>query len=234
MKSNRLLILISAVIIFQSCAPVYLPNTRQTPMFDEPGEIQLSGYHGTNGFDIQAAASVVDHFAVMGNAAFAARDSEDSTDYRKHHFYEFGLGYYDTFGEKGRFEFYGGYGGGKTEAQDSYFFVNNNEIVAKGEFNRFFLQGNLGLQTDVFEGAFSYRVAWLNYYKFEEVRTGSTLYDNNVKEVFLEPAITLKVGGEKVKFVSQFGVSFPYDDHSSIDYEPFSLSIGIIGKIDAW
>lgn len=233
MKNTLIILSIAAVAMIQSCAPIYIPSNHNVPLFTEKGEIQLGAAHGTNGTNLQAAVSVIDHLAVMGNFAFAVRETSDSSDYRKHSFYDLGLGYYNTFGGKGRYEVYGGYGRGVGEAYDNYTFISPQSVTARGKYDRLFLQGNLGLGNEVFEGAISYRVSYLSFYEFEQVST-STPVNFSTEEIMMEPAITLKVGGPNFKFLAQFGFSFPYDSHVDFDYQPFNMSFGIMGKIPAW
>ena len=233
MKNFWIFFTIAGLGIMQSCAPVYIPNNTNVPLFTEKGEIQLAAYHGTNGTDLQAGVSVIDHLAVIGNFEISSRETEDVEDYHKHRFAEVGIGFYDTFGGKGRYEFYGGYGSGRSETFDYENIFNVNEGRVKGKFDRWFFQGNIGIGNKVFEGALSYRLSYVNFYQFEDL-TGSVVHDRPLEELMMEPAITIKVGGERLKFVSQWGWSFPYDDYSRFDHQPFFWSMGLQGKIPAW
>lgn len=235
MKNLLTIIALAGVPFFQSCAPVYIPNNTNVPLFTEKGEIQLAAYHGTNGTDLQAAVSVIDHLAVMGNFEIVSRDSEDPEDYHRHRFGEVGIGFYNTFAEKGRYEFYGGYGSGKSEVFDDFLSSGGDKLMTEGKFDRWFLQANIGLGNNVFEGALSYRLSYVNFYRLETVDTSSpNLPDTSMEELMMEPSVTIKVGGENLKFVTQFGLSFPYDDYARFDYQPVHWSLGIQGKIPAW
>src|SRR5690606_62206 len=156
MRSLYFYILLAGFLAIQACSPVYIPNNSNVPLFTEKGEIQLGAYHGTNGTDLQAAVSIVDHLAVMGNFEISVHEDEDPDKHHKHRFGELGIDFYDTFGKMGRFEFYGGYGRGKSEAYDDFNFWNsstNDMVRAEGKFERWFLQGNIGMGNKIFEGA---------------------------------------------------------------------------------
>lgn len=237
MKNALSILFLAGCVAFQSCAPTYIPNNTNVPLFTEPGEIQLAAYQGTNGTDLQAAVSVVDHLAVMGNFEISKHEEEDPEDYHKHNFGEIGIGFYDTFGGKGRFEFYGGYGSGKSETYDYIdVFTEDEQTRFEGKYDRWFLQGNIGLGNDIFEGAISYRVSYVNFYRLTEFGPDPNVapVSTSMEELMMEPAITIKVGGKHIKFVSQWGFSFPYDDYARFDYQPFFWSAGIQGKIPAW
>lgn len=232
MKNIWFLLIALAFIFCQACAPVYIPTNSNVPLFTEKGEIQLAAYQGSNGMNVQAAVSVIDHVAVMGNFGFRAYENEDSHKNNKQKFGEFGIGYYDTFGSSGRYEFYGGYGKGESSAYN--FFHNNDDIRIEAKFDRWFLQGNIGLGNKIVEGAISYRLSYVNFYRIKEIGLIDDVFHDPMEELMMEPAFTIKVGGERIKFISQFGFSFPYDNYVKFDYQPFYMSVGIQGKIPAW
>lgn len=234
MKNSWITLIVVGFFALQSCAPVYVPNNTNVPLFTEKGEIQVAGYQGTNGTNLQAAVAVVDHLAVMGNFKYAFHDDEDPEKHRKQKLLEAGVGFYDTFGKAGRYEFYGGYGHGEAESYDYFdFFDEDEKVRAEGKYEKWFLQGNVGMGNNVIEGALSYRVSYISFYRFNESET-THVYQGNMEEIMMEPAITMKVGGEHVKFVTQFGLSFPFDDYARFDHQPLYFSIGILGKIPAW
>lgn len=71
-----------------SCAPVYVPNARNAPLFRGAGEFQGS-VNFSQGIDAQAAVSVTDHLGLMANYNYTNRTStEDNDDYIKHRFFE--------------------------------------------------------------------------------------------------------------------------------------------------
>ena len=73
----------------QACKTAYVPNTVNVPLFDDSGQLRVSGDSQGN---IQFAASLNRRFGVMANAMF--RKDGESTDavYGKGSFFEVGLG----------------------------------------------------------------------------------------------------------------------------------------------
>jgi hypothetical protein len=104
------------LLVASSCAPVYVPNVRNSPLFSKAGEFQGSVQFG-NGLDLQGAVSVTNHIGVMANYSFAERnknnyDPDDELGYHYHKFLEGGLGYYENQGNW-CYEIFAGYGKGE-------------------------------------------------------------------------------------------------------------------------
>jgi hypothetical protein len=85
MKKHLVALILFAMIT--SCAPVYIPNARNTPQFKGGGEFQAN-VQISQGVDVQAAASITDHIGVMANFANTNHTSvdDDQEDYIKHRF----------------------------------------------------------------------------------------------------------------------------------------------------
>jgi hypothetical protein len=205
----------AALLIFVSCAPAYVPNVINSPMFSNKGEIQASGHGGIAGFDPQVSYAITDHLGVMVNGSFADRTSDSTDNYNKHRFIEAGAGYYQKIGSIGRFEAYGGGGFGKLKAyQNVGFWISSADVNCM----RFFVQPAIGLSTDVFDGSIATRLVALNLKQDTLSNTG----------LLLEPVITAKVGYRYVKAVFQFGISLPLNSEQiDFTYQPFLFSIGL-------
>jgi hypothetical protein len=205
--------------IVSSCAPAYLPNVVNSPMFGNKGEFQFSTHSSLSGFDPQLAYAITDHLGVMTNASFADRTSDSTDNFHKHKFVEFGAGYYEKIGTKGRFEAFGGFGFGKLKAYyDNSFW---QDFASVRNF-RFFVQPAIGLSSQVFDGSFATRLVLVRILQGTNLSTG----------FFVEPVITAKVGFKYVKFVTQCGFSVPFKETElDFEYEPFIFSVGIQATI---
>jgi hypothetical protein len=205
----------AVLLIFVSCAPAYVPNVINSPMFSNKGELQASGHGGIAGFDPQVSYAITDHLGVMVNGSFADRTSDSTDNYNKHRFIEAGAGYYQKIGSIGRFEAYGGGGFGKLKAyQNVGFWISNADVNTL----RFFIQPAIGISTDVFDGSIATRIVALN---MKQDILSST-------ELLIEPVITAKVGYRYIKAVFQFGMSLPIDDKTiDFTYQPLIFSIGL-------
>jgi hypothetical protein len=111
------------LIVLSSCAPVYIPNSRNSPMFQKGGEFQGSVSFG-NGIEAQTALSITNHFGVMGNFLYIDRVEGSDTDndednFRHHKFFEGGIGYFENQ-EKMFVEIFAGYGRGEGSSSDEF------------------------------------------------------------------------------------------------------------------
>ncbi|MFC2116548.1 hypothetical protein ACFLTU_08725 [Bacteroidota bacterium] len=206
----------------------YVPNAHNVPLIQEKHEARISvgacAGDEYSGGDFQAALSVSDHVGIMVNGFIAKGEKE----YEKWHpfnwspeapeiihntgsgqFVEFGTGYYLPIPHHDRlvFETYGGLGFGKVLS-------GYNSLSSSLKFQRYFLQPSIGFTGKVFDIAFSYRFSLLNYtdinYK-ANIPHDEALYLNNLVETNLsllsEPALTIRLGYENVKFQLQLGFS---------------------------
>jgi hypothetical protein len=206
-----------------SCAPVYIPNVINAPLLSKAGEVQLSVYSATSGFDPQFAAALTDNIGVMVNGSFNELSYEDSDDYQKHKFFEMGVGYYKKLNENFRFETFGGYGFGTIETDYGYYqWIPHKTINSK----RFFLQPTVGATFQPFEGCISARVAHLSL----------TQKERSFQGMFFEPVVTGKIIYKRLKGIIQIGLSVPVGTYDlAFEYQPVMLSIGLsvnVGKMN--
>jgi hypothetical protein len=202
-------------LIVCSCAPAYVPNVINTPLFSNKGEFQASVNPGLAGFDPQLSYAVTDHIGVMLNGSFANRTSDSTGDFHKHQFIEIGSGYYQKIGMSGRFEAFGGAGFGKLQAE-----YENELWISRSNVNsiRFFVQPVIGATTDIFDGSLAARFVVLNLHQDSVGSTG----------LFLEPVLTAKVGYKYVKAVFQVGLSLPLNSNNiHFNYQPVLFSVGL-------
>ncbi len=223
---KKLLHYLALIILlsFFSCAPIYIPNTTNAPLFSEQGDFNVGMHAGTNGFDLQTAIAVSDNVAIMINGSMASQHDADSTDAHEHLFGEFGLGFYQPISTNGRFELYGGFGSGRGASYDTYEFFTTSSTYASGYYHRFFIQSNIGATTDIFDGGFSMRFAPVYFYKY---RSSGEAIERSDFSSFIEPSIFARVGWKNIKFQTQIGFSFPMFESQVIDYQPFMFSIGL-------
>ncbi len=220
MKTIIKIIAIAIFFLTTGCAITYVPNTVNTPMFSNKGEIQASAYVGSSGFDPQLAYAVSDHIGIMANGSFANHKSDSTTDYEKHKFGEIGIGYYTKNGNNMTIEFFGGFGLGEIKSRsDAWLFTDESDIKS----NRFFLQPAVGVSNT--NGMFSFTPRFVVY--------NATRNNITYSRSFIEPTITGRVGFNNIMFTGQLGYSFslfstsPTKDDYLLDYNPLIISIGI-------
>jgi hypothetical protein len=230
------ILLLGALLIgfvFSGCAPVYIPNTSNAPMFGEKGELLVGAFGGTNGYDAQFAYAVSDHIVIVANGSYKANDFDSNAinEYHKHYFGEIGAGYYTQLTERARFECLGGYGFGQAETGYNFTFLEKDKGVAKGLYDRYFIQADLGTSSnfDYVNMGISIRGTYVNFYKFIK---GTEVYEDRLSNFYIEPAVFVRAGWKYIKFQFQFGGSILTNSKDSeFDHQPFMISGGLVFTI---
>lgn len=210
------------IFSMSSCTTLYIPNTQNVTLFEEKNELQIYGGaamgESSSGGDIQAAYSVTDHLAISANGFFGTTQNDNA-----YKVGEIALGYFTPLGKsKGIFEVYGGWGAG------------GNRHLEEFHFNHFFIQPNIGAHLGAIDIAFSTRFNYTVWPKSEILSVKEELY--------IEPAMTFRLGGDKAKFQFQILYSIStlstyLDDvsNSLINYQnsdKIHLSAGLFIPLD--
>lgn len=215
------------LLLCGACTPVYLPNSRSVPLFDEAGEVSIDGYASGSGFDLNTGVSVSDHVAIVANATYSKRNDKSSEEYHEHKFAEFGLGYFDNPSDRFHMEFLGGYGRGQGASRDTYTFFTQSSEVATGYYSRGFLQANFAFTPGIVKLGGAIRLSYVNFDRFE---TTSSTYDQSRSATFAEPTFFIKVG-DPIHFNLQAGFNAPMGQDVAFDYRVFHLSLGVGAKL---
>jgi hypothetical protein len=223
---KKYLSLLALAVAATACAPVYIPNARNSPLFRGAGEVQAT-IHISQGFDFQGAVAVTDNIGVMANYNMINKTTTSNEgDYIQHHFFEGAIGYYEN-SDRLSYEIYGGYGKGKGTSFDDYdFFSNASSVKATGEYHRFFIQPGLGSNRKTFNWIVSARFSWVDFTNFES--DGQRVRLDAAPVLFIEPAFTGRVNFRKSKLFMAFqgGLSYAQSD-PYFEYEPFFVSIAM-------
>jgi len=224
--------LIVLALALSSCAPLYLPATRNAPLFDEGGEAQFSGYLSGAGLEAQAAYALTDNIAITGSYEYASqKKTSNNVEYtRKNNYAEFGLGLYNTTRSL-KWEVLAGYGFGEGTSSDVYYFFAQEfgqgaETVATGKMTRIFFQPSIGTNNRSTNLSFTPKVSWVDYSEF----TSGTVTEMPTEDpiIFLEPAVTLKFHlAGNLFMVGQIGFTLPLAGEPYFKYQPLSASMGI-------
>lgn len=220
------LIFILALLAAGACAPVYVPNVRNSPMFTKAKEFQISGQIG-NGIEGQSAFAVTDHFGLMANYLYInAADAEQEDNYIKHRFFEGGVGYFsnkdDSF-----FELFAGYGRGKGTTFESYDIFGPQELAATGRYHRYFLQPGIGVNKEAMQFSFTPRISMVDFYEFSTELESSPIEED--PKFLFEPAIIGRANLAKNRLfaVFQAGFSLKMSDDVYFDLRTFHLAGGL-------
>jgi hypothetical protein len=226
---KKLLVL---AIFVTSCAPVYVPNSRNAPLFTKAGEFQGSMQFG-NGFELQGAVSVSNHFGLMVNYSYADRtssvydlDADDLDDYHHHNFLEGGIGYFENQGNW-CYEIFAGYGKGEGTSYDAYDWWGGQSELATGKYDRYFIQPAFGLNKKVMHLAIVPRVSIVDFKEFSSDVNSYKISEN--PKVLIEPAVIGRVNlmQNRMFFVFQMGFSLPATSNIYFEYRPFQFSTGM-------
>jgi hypothetical protein len=226
----RLLFLVGFVAV--SCAPAYISNSRNVPMFAEGGEFAAS-VAVSSGVDVQTAYSLTDHIAIMANANAVIKKltppGKESFN-RDHLFGEAGLGYF-TRTKTMRVELYGGYGMGQGNSYESFFFFGKSELVAKGKYSRIFIQPSIATNKKKFNLAFTVRLSMVDFSEFSTTDPAAVtpLYiPTDGMHGFLEPSLTARVHlAGNLRGFFQLGLNQPLNNDVYFNYVPLQAAIGI-------
>jgi hypothetical protein len=233
MRRSFIFCALALTILFTQCSPVYVPNSRNTPLFTKAGEAQGAVLFGTSGLDFQGAVAVTNNIAIMGNYSYGNRNTDtlnnDINNYHKHKFYEGALGYYRNDRDF-CFEVFVGYGQGEGTSYGNYSFSSSSskDQLATGKYTRIFFQPSFGFNKKVVHVAFTPRFSWVDFSQFYSVRT-TTVSVNPEPVLFFEPAVTAKFNFIDNRFFGtvQGGLTTPLSGTVVFDYEHFIFSTGL-------
>ncbi len=230
------------LLILTGCITLYKPNAIHSPLLKEKGELNTSASIGMSGcglYNLQAAYALSNHTGVMinGMSHYRQYDSDSGATVEKLNILsgEAGVGYFTPFGDEknGLFQCYGGGGYGVTT--DKIINVNPPDYEAGAKYFNIFIQPGLAYTSKYFEVAFDLRT---NYVRLFDIHADlfdvydwwdesfNFVSDTTLDFINLEPAITIKAGGENLKGFLQLGATIPtYNSESYFVVNSTSLLI---------
>lgn len=225
--------ILALTLFFYSCSQFYVPNAVNVPMMKKQGDINAGIHTGTNGVDFQTSFAITDNIAVMFNGSFNHDIDSAQTDYHKHTFFEGGLGIYQTFSDYFTFETYAGVGYGEAEAYETFLlFAQKNDYLTTAKYTRPFIQFNLGIGTDFFDGGIAARFCYVKYNEIKPIDPADTNADPS--SFFAEPVLFWRIGWKYIKLNSQIGFSLPFNKERFFDNQPFIFNVGISFHFNAF
>ena len=216
------------LVVLSSCAPIYVPNIRNSPMFTKGGEFQAAMQVG-NGYDVQTAMSITNNIGLMANYAYINRDRFDpdnQDDYHRHRLFEGGLGYFKN--EETMFlEVFVGYGKGEGSSYDQFSFFGPQSIQATGKYERYFIQPAFGMNKKMMHVSFVPRISIVDFTEFSNGATSVPI--DETPEVFFEPAVIGRANGmnNHIFYTFQAGFSVAVNSDLYFDHRQFQFSTGI-------
>lgn len=229
------------------CAPVYIPNARNTPLFDAPGEVQGSVGIGSS-YDVQVAFAATKNIGLMTNYAFVSRpgilDMDTESTYKnRSNFGEVGIGYIKTTSiETGlrntlTTEVWTGIGLGKGSAYSERSLLPSiDTLTTSARFQRYFVQPTVAIRNKNWDLIFTGRFTLVNYSK---ANIESTYY-NSISFAktngYFEPSAGYRLyfSQRRIMLTAQTGFNFSFIQSESGDYlhlYPWSGSVSLGVKL---
>lgn len=266
---KRYLGVIFFLAILASCETpryAYSPTAHNVPVFTKQGDTKLSGSYSSNldfnddqsqynrnranGFDVQAAVAVTDHFAVQGsyynrrerNYDYGSYPFDSVTINANREMYEVGVGYYKPFGSKQRgiFSIYGGVGFGKMNLKEQgtdHDLMQPYSRYMDARLLKYYLEPAMTFRAgEVFNISLATRFSGL---RFRNIQTNYSLQEkqnfnldslNRYTWYMVEPCVINSFGFKKLpgmRIEYQFGFSILLSEFDSFNYRPFNFSLGL-------
>lgn len=221
MKKYLLVTSVIFIVFFVSCTPpVYLPNSLNVPMLTEKNEGNIGYNKPPAGHDLQISRAISDNIGLMINGTYLSNSRSDN--YREHLFAELGIGFFSSQDEYLVREIYFGAGLGSNSLKEDVIFESEDALVS-AKYIRLFLQPTFGARTEGFEGGFSMRMCYVDFYniKYSNIDFLRT-------KILFEPVVFLRVGPPVLQFQTQLGLSLdPFKDPLEILlYDELIFSFG--------
>ncbi len=215
---------LSIIVLLNSCLAVfYKPTSNPAPLFEEVGDVSAE-ISVTPTFQINGNAGVAVHDNIglyAGGSIFNQQTTFTSTSLEqkvnsKINQYFLGAGYYlNKKQEKNfRFEIFGEFNGGSFNNTFTNADSNNFANIFKGNYRKISIMPHFGYVNNdgKFSVSYSIKLGQLAFYNDSRVGTfwNSEYHDrykNKTNFNMVEHDLTIKAGGEKVKFLFQLGLS---------------------------
>lgn len=218
---------------------MYVPNAVNAPLLKEKNEIKAS----IGGNNAQAAYAVTGNVGIIANAYWDKYKEEITSGgittetLNKGNLVELGVGYYKPLTENVVFETYVGGGLGKIDFKN-----DNTQKYYDVDATKFFIQPAIGYVGKFFDIAFTPRLSAVKYnglntrgYSPAELNE-EYLNKNDVEGktwMFIEPALTARVGYKFVKLQAQFGFASKLTS-GDLKYESKFSSLGVSFNLAKW
>lgn len=219
-KTAGIFTLCLILVLLSSCSDVYYaPSAQNVPLHKEKGELKFSGgptlTEETEGWNLRSSYSFTDHIAAI--ASYNSFEDDAETAIGSGSTWRGGLGYYTPIHQtKWVFETYAGLGGGEgylNRANTGYVDYQASEL---------FMQQAFGYSGDFTFVGFSVKTSRMRYHDVKYTPNESIYrLDENPIHVFIEPALTLRLGYTfgyvETQFVRSYNISgtgLPMDEAS--------------------
>ncbi len=210
-----------SLMLCTGCAPLYLPNARNAPLFSGKKEFQASAAVGIGG-NVQTAYALTNHIGVTGNLLYANSKPQKKYTYRTQTYAELGAGYYWNF-KSFSLEIFAGVGKGKGKAIDSVYYVFQPDVPyeARASYNKFFIQPDIGMKNHKnFEWSFSPRFGSVDFNDLSVMMGSENRAVEKRRYFVFEPSFNININLSKQKYflMLQGGRNFISGHKQDVDF----------------
>ncbi|MFW5761118.1 MAG: hypothetical protein ACOCXH_09080 [Cyclobacteriaceae bacterium] len=226
---KQLLYFFPGILLFCSCSSFYTSNSINVPLIKAYNESTLNANIGMNGLDIQGASAIDHNLSIMGNFSVSS-NSRDSIAGRHHEHLvgELAIGHFGHLTMETTYEVYAGFGRGYLQAYNQFDFFGPQNTLARGQFTRYFLQGNVGRKIDKIEFGGALKTSYFNMF---EVKSQDVTIRQTFNSIFLEPVVFARFDLQNVQVTTQLGYSYDVANNFQLSQQNLILNVGIMYKI---
>jgi len=216
-------------LVLSGCSSFYTANSLNVPLLKKYNESSINSNVGLNGLDIQGATAVDHHLSIMGNISMST-SGKDSLKGRHHQHLmaEVALGHFGYLTKKTVYEVYVGYGRGYLQSYNQLDFIGNYNTLTRGQFNRYFIQGNFGKKVDALEFGGAIKTSFLNVF---EIKAQEKTFQQAINSVFVEPAVIARYDWNQFKLTGQLGYSHDLTGNFNLSHQHLIFNLGIMYKL---
>lgn len=223
----------AVVLVCAACSPIYyVPNTLNVPMVHAKGQANVTLAGNGNQVEFQGAKGVGDSVALQVNFGFLDANDEENGSGGSGKLLEAGLGYFRNVKPDVLFDVYALVGVGSVENHfpDTVSASPGTTGKIAADMSRFGVQPSISWHRKYFSVSGSARLSNLRYRNvegdliFNDVNEVDYLNDNKSHFLF-EPALTLRVGSERIRVQVQVVRSVNLS-HSSFKQEDDLVTVG--------
>lgn len=198
------------------------------PLIKKFNESTVSANVGLNGLDVQGATAIDSHISIMGNASFSTnRKDSVAANHHQHMMAEIGVGHFGHLTLESSYEIFAGYGRGYYQAYDYLDVFGPNLTLIRGQFNRYFLQGNFGQTFGDIEIGGALKSSYFNIF---EVKSQDRTVKQAYNSIYLEPAVFIRFAFQHIQITSQFVFSHDIGSRFQLTQQRLLFSFGVIYK----
>jgi hypothetical protein len=206
MKPALIFILALFTVILSSCTTAYIPPELNTPAFHEQNEFRGGLSYGNSGTNLQLGYSFHKNIGITADVAYLRTFGSEPRLQRN---WGMGLGFFTPLHKDKSvyFEIFSGFHISETRSayNDDGFEPVISSSYENSQYHSIYVQPDISFPFKSVDLIFAVRVSYFNFTKYE---THKLKNPELPQALGIEPAATIRLGSENLKFKTQIGTSF--------------------------